>query len=114
MSLNRWTRIFLSGFLITTLTACSTGVVSQSKSAPAGFVVTKKVLDNGLTILVSKNPKLPIVSYYTLFDVGGRDEGPGTTGATHFLEHMMFKGAKKYGPGQFDSLLEKSGGVTNA
>ena len=114
MTLNRWSKIFATGALLVTLSACSTGVVSNSKSTPAGFVVTKKVLDNGLTVLVSKNPKLPIVSYYTLFDVGGRDEGPGTTGATHFLEHMMFKGAKKYGPGQFDSLLEKSGGATNA
>ncbi|MBC7711694.1 MAG: insulinase family protein [Rhizobacter sp.] len=89
---------------------------TASKAAPlkAGFNVKKVVLKNGLTVLIAPNPKLPIVSYYTLFDVGGRDEGPGTTGATHFLEHMMFKGAKKYGPGEFDGLLEKSGGVTNA
>ena len=71
-------------------------------------------MDNGLTVLISPNPKLPIASYYTLFDVGGRYEGKGTTGATHFLEHMMFKGAKKYGPGQFDVLIEKNGGMTNA
>lgn len=86
----------------------------EEPSAQKGFNVKKYVLKNGLTVLISPNPKLPIVSYYTLFDVGGRDEGPGTTGATHFLEHMMFKGAKKYGPGQFDTQLEKSGGVTNA
>lgn len=95
--------------------ACSSmGVASKSAPMKAGFNVKKVVLRNGLTVLVAPNPKLPIVSYYTLFDVGGRDEGPGTTGATHFLEHMMFKGAKKYGPGQFDTLLEKSGGMTNA
>lgn len=95
--------------------ACSSmGMGSKSAPLKAGFNVKKVVLRNGLTVLVAPNPKLPIVSYYTLFDVGGRDEGPGTTGATHFLEHMMFKGAKKYGPGQFDTLLEKSGGMTNA
>ena len=87
---------------------------SDSQKAQRGFNVKKYVLKNGLTLLISPNPRLPIVSYYTLFDVGGRDEGKGTTGATHFLEHMMFKGAKKYGPGQFDTRLEKSGGVTNA
>ncbi len=76
--------------------------------------VTKKVLDNGLTVLIAPNPKLPIAAYYTLFDVGGRYEGKGTTGATHFLEHMMFKGAKKYGPGEFDTLIERNGGNTNA
>lgn len=95
--------------------ACSTAKVAQMPMpSKAGFKVKKTVLRNGLTILVAPNPKLPIVSYYTLFDVGGSDEGPGTTGATHFLEHMMFKGAKKYGPGEFDTLLEKSGGTTNA
>lgn len=95
--------------------ACSSmGIGSKPVPLKAGFNVKKVVLKNGLTVLVAPNPKLPIVSYYTLFDVGGRDEGPGTTGATHFLEHMMFKGAKKYGPGEFDSLLEKSGGSTNA
>ena len=95
--------------------ACSSlGMGSKSAPLKAGFNVKKVVLKNGLTVLIAPNPKLPIVSYYTLFDVGGRDEGPGTTGATHFLEHMMFKGAKKYGPGEFDTKLERSGGVTNA
>jgi len=104
--------IILMAFL---LNACgSIGTSPKSASQKAGFNVKKVVLINGLTVLIAPNPKLPIVSYYTLFDVGGRDEGPGTTGATHFLEHMMFKGAKKYGPGEFDGLLEQSGGVTNA
>ena len=95
--------------------ACgSIGTTSKSTPLKAGFNVKKVVLKNGLTVLIAPNPKLPIVSYYTLFDVGGRDEGVGTTGATHFLEHMMFKGAKKYGPGEFDGQLESAGGVTNA
>jgi len=105
------------------LSACGTTSVqtlSQGggafKTAPAtnGLNVKKVVLDNGLTVLIAPNPKLPIASFYTLFDVGGRYEVKGTTGATHFLEHMMFKGAKKYGPGEFDTLIEKNGGVTNA
>jgi zinc protease len=76
--------------------------------------VKKFTLKNGLRLLVHENHKLPIFSYYTFFDVGGRHEGPGTTGATHFLEHMMFKGAKKYGPGKFDTTIEGNGGKTNA
>lgn len=87
---------------------------SGDNSTPGQLNVKKVVLDNGMIVLIAPNPKLPIASYYTLFDVGGRYEVKGTTGATHFLEHMMFKGAKKYGPGQFDSLIEKNGGVTNA
>lgn len=101
------------------LSACTTTLVQNQPQAkktatPNGLNVKKVVLDNGLTILIAPNPKLPIASYYTLFDVGGRYEVKGTTGATHFLEHMMFKGAKKYGPGEFDTLIEKNGGVTNA
>ncbi|GAB4010266.1 MAG: pitrilysin family protein [Bdellovibrio sp.] len=76
--------------------------------------VKKKVLPNGLKILVVENHRLPIISYYTFYNVGGRHEGPGTTGATHFLEHMMFKGAKKFGPGDFERLIESNGGSSNA
>lgn len=112
---------FLLAFIL--LDGCSTtqqtDLKTTSKSTTCinsknGLNVRKCVLKNGLKVLIAPNPKLPIVSYYTLFDVGGRDEGPGTTGATHFLEHMMFKGAKKYGPGEFDGRLERSGGETNA
>lgn len=76
--------------------------------------VKKIVLDNGLRILIHENHKLPIFSFYTFFDVGGRYEYKGITGASHFLEHLMFKGAKKYGPGKFDTIIEKNGGMTNA
>ncbi len=115
---NHFLKSLLFMTLIVLVQSCST-LGGASKAAdntkiPKGFNVKKYVLKNGLTVLISPNPRLPIVSYYTLFDVGGRDEGPGTTGATHFLEHMMFKGAKKFGPGQFDTKLEKSGGTTNA
>jgi zinc protease len=103
------------GLSLLLLTSCAsmTGAGAK-KPAPIALNVKKVVLDNGLTVLIAPNPKLPIAAYYTLFDVGGRYEVKGTTGATHFLEHMMFKGAKKYGPGEFDMLIEKNGGATNA
>lgn len=100
------------------LVSCATPPIIKKevvKSVPtAGLPVVKTVLPNGLTVLISPNHKLPIASYYTWFDVGGRYEGNGTTGATHFLEHMMFKGAKKYGPGQFHEMIERNGGDANA
>ena len=110
----RFARMLTLVLTIGATSACSTLKSASNNPIKAGFNVKKSVLKNGLTVLVAPNPKLPIVSYYTLFDVGGKDEGPGTTGATHFLEHMMFKGAKKYGPGEFDTMIEKSGGMTNA
>jgi zinc protease len=87
---------------------------SLTESSKIQLNVKKYTLDNGLRVLLIENHNLPIFSYYTFFDVGGRFEGKGTTGATHFLEHMMFKGAKKYGPGKFDTIIEGNGGNTNA
>jgi zinc protease len=46
--------------------------------------------------------------------VGSRNEYPGITGLSHFFEHMMFNGAKKYGPGEFDRVMEAHGGRNNA
>ena len=48
-------------------------------------------------------PRIPNVAMYFFYKVGSRNERPGTTGISHFFEHMMFNGAKKYGPGEFDS-----------
>jgi zinc protease len=104
----------LSLFLTAALLSSCATLFPSKKPAPIALNVRKVVLDNGLIVLISPNPKLPIAAYYTLFDVGGRYEVKGTTGATHFLEHMMFKGAQKYGPGEFDTLIEKNGGNTNA
>lgn len=108
-------QLAMIGILASVLSSCAslTGTATK-KPAPTALNVKKVVLDNGLIVLIAPNPKLPIAAYYTLFDVGGRYETRGTTGATHFLEHMMFKGAKKYGPGEFDVLIEKNGGNTNA
>lgn len=86
----------------------------EEKEGDIHLEVKKYELKNGLRLLVYENHKLPIFTYQTFFDVGGRHEGPGTTGATHFLEHMMFKGAKKYGPGVFFKLIESNGGNSNA
>jgi len=101
-------------FIFSCATKETQGPVSTSDFSHLSLKVHREVLDNGLTVLLYQNNRLPIISYYTLFDVGGRSETKGVTGATHFLEHMMFKGAKKYGPGQFDTLIEKNGGSTNA
>ena len=89
--------------------AASSGTISQ-----VHLPIQKYTLDNGLRVLVYENHQLPIFTYYTFFDVGGRHEEAGTTGATHFLEHMMFKGTERYGPGKFYNTVESSGGRLNA
>ncbi len=76
--------------------------------------VTRVRLDNGLTVLLYENHDTPVVSYYTFYKAGSRNEHPGITGISHVLEHMMFNGAKRYGPKMFDKMLESHGGYSNA
>lgn len=76
--------------------------------------VTTHVLSNGMKILVHEDHDVPNVAMYLFYTVGSRNERPGTTGISHYFEHMMFNGAKKYGPKQFDIQMEKAGGRNNA
>ena len=78
------------------------------------FNIREHTLKNGMKILVQEDPSIPNVALYTFFRVGSRNEHEGITGLSHFFEHMMFNGAKKYGPGQFDKAMEASGGENNA
>jgi zinc protease len=71
-------------------------------------------LDNGLKILLYEDHNIPQVALYTFFRVGSRNERPGITGVSHYIEHMMFNGTKKIGPGDFDRKMEFSGGANNA
>jgi predicted Zn-dependent peptidase len=71
-------------------------------------------LKNDMTILVLEDHSIPNANMYLFWKVGSRNETPGITGLSHFFEHMMFNGAKKYGPKQFDRVMEASGGANNA
>ncbi|MGE5085136.1 MAG: M16 family metallopeptidase [Bacillota bacterium] len=76
--------------------------------------VAKFTLKNGLTVLLLEDHSVPMVSYHTWYRVGSRDESPGVTGAAHMLEHMMFKGAKKYDGKSFDRIFHENGISNNA
>ncbi|MCW5521184.1 insulinase family protein [Aureitalea sp. L0-47] len=71
-------------------------------------------LDNGMKFLVVEDFSIPNANMYLFYKVGSRNEGQGTTGISHFFEHMMFNGAKKYGPKEFDKVMEFNGGANNA
>ena len=59
--------------------------------------IKKITLDNGLTVLMLERRTSPTVSLYIRHRVGAVDEANGSTGAAHFLEHLMFKGTKTIG-----------------
>lgn len=71
-------------------------------------------LKNGMKVLVLEDHSIPNANMYIFFKVGSRNEYPGITGLSHFFEHMMFNGAKKYGPKIFDRVMEAGGGSNNA
>jgi zinc protease len=81
---------------------------------PQSLAVKTTSLNNGMKILVQEDHSIPNVALYIFYRVGSRNERPGTTGISHFFEHMMFNGAKKYGPGEFDRTMEGAGGSNNA
>ena len=72
------------------------------------------VLDNGLTVLLQENHSAPIVSHQVWYRVGSRNEVPGKTGISHFVEHMQFRGTKRF-PGQEAACgILRNGGDLNA
>jgi zinc protease len=71
-------------------------------------------LPNGFRVRLLPDSTASTVSYYTFFQVGSRNEKLGSTGISHLFEHMMFNGAAKYGPKEFDRVLESRGGHSNA
>lgn len=71
-------------------------------------------LDNGMKIMVLEDVSIPNANMYLFWKVGSRNEVPGITGISHFFEHMMFNGSKKYGPKMFDRTMEAAGGANNA
>ena len=101
-------------------TATPTGPV-----AVAGFSFVKSLsgideyqLDaNGLTVLLSPDHSAPVVTFQVTYRVGSRNEVSGTTGATHILEHLMFKGSENFNDPKGNSIkqfLEGVGGQFNA
>jgi len=71
-------------------------------------------LDNGLKIIIKEDHRAPVVVSQIWYKVGSSYEHSGITGVSHILEHMMFKGTKKYGAGEFSRIIAENGGRENA
>ena len=70
-------------------------------------------LDNGLTVLLRPIPTSPAITVWVGYKVGSRNERPGITGATHWVEHMLFKGGGKLKKGEIDAIVGRLGGKFN-
>ncbi len=103
-------------------------VLAQQAPPPAavpGFTFVKalagieeyRLQSNGLTVLLDQDHSAPVVTFQVTYRVGSRNEVTGTTGATHILEHLMFKGSDNFNDPKGNSVkqfLEKVGGQFNA
>ncbi len=98
---------------------------SPAKTPWAGFTHVRSLGDieeytldaNGLDVLVMPDHSAPVVTFNVTYHVGSRNEVTGTTGATHFLEHLMFKGSGGFNDPKGNSVkqyLERVGGRYDA
>lgn len=71
-------------------------------------------LANGLRVIVQENRAAPVVAFFVFYGVGSRHEPPGLTGASHWIEHMLFRGTPAFPPGAFDRAMARGGAVFNA
>ena len=76
--------------------------------------IERHVLENGLRVVLSRDPRAPLVAVNLWYDVGSRHEKAGKTGFAHLFEHMMFQGSANVEKGQHFSLVQAAGGTLNA
>ena len=70
-------------------------------------------LDNGLRVVLSRDPSVPVVAINLWYGVGSRNERPGRTGFAHLFEHMMFQGSAHVPETAHFALIEQAGGSLN-
>ncbi|HVY12741.1 MAG TPA: pitrilysin family protein, partial [Alphaproteobacteria bacterium] len=84
-------------------------------TAEAGlFNVQSLTLPNGLQVVVVENHRAPVVAHMLWIKAGAADDPYGKSGLAHYLEHLMFKGTKKFPQGQYSARIARAGGTENA
>lgn len=93
---------------------CTFFFIITSNTVLANSQVHQYQLPNGLKVFIKEDHRVPVVVTEVWYKVGSSYEPNGITGISHALEHMMFKGTQKYGPGQFSKTVSENGGEENA
>ena len=82
-----------------------------------GGIQEYQLKSNGLRILLVRDTSAPVAGCMVTYHVGSKNEATGYTGATHLLEHLMFKGSERFNKESgtaMEELMESRGGVVNA
>jgi len=88
-------------------------MATQVPALPSTLPVRQVMLDNGLTVLVQEMHTAPLASVWCWYKVGSKDERPGLTGVSHWVEHMNFKGTTNIPRDQVKGIIEQFGGSWN-
>ena len=108
-------RLAVAAFLAALVGAGGGAAVAQTDGAPARlFAADSFTLDNGMQVVVLENRRAPVVVHMVWYRVGAADDPPGKSGLAHFLEHLMFKGTERAGPGEFSREIAARGGSDGA
>jgi zinc protease len=73
----------------------------------------QRTLDNGLQLLIREMRTAPVASFWVWYRVGPRNEYPGITGISHWVEHMLFRGTERWPAGAADHAIAREGGHYN-
>src|SRR4051812_949821 len=73
----------------------------------------RHTLDNGLKVVLRREPELPLVTVNLWYHVGSKNERPGRTGFAHLFEHMLFQGSEHVGTNEHFRRIQEVGGVAN-
>ena len=92
----------------------SGNLISPARLATGRMPTRVETLDNGLKVILRPIPDTKALSTWVVYRIGSRNEVPGMTGSTHWVEHMLFKGGGKLGKGDIDKLISRLGGKMNA
>ncbi|MBI2265252.1 MAG: insulinase family protein [Armatimonadetes bacterium] len=104
----------LSGRTARPMTERALGPVREQPHATLSSDVTKRVLDNGLTVLVKEVYPASIVNLAIWVKVGSIHEEDKEAGISHCIEHMLFKGTRKRAVGEIAKEIHGVGGYLNA
>jgi zinc protease len=115
--LNRFLALVLPLLTSFTLNAAPVSADGYNHVKTVGNIDEYTLKSNGLQVLLLPEHSSPTLTFMVTYRVGSRNEVTGTTGATHILEHLMFKGTAKHNRSKgnsFDQLMERTGAITNA
>src|SRR3954470_11291663 len=89
-------------------------VGAESMTSESSNPILETRLVNGLGVLLKEDHSAPIASVWTWYRVGSRNELPGKTGMSHWVEHMQFKGTPRLEKGRIFGEVSRVGGTLNA